>query len=108
MVEGKTAFLISKGNTIIEHMEFIWIMALDYATIIYGWDLYGSEIMGRFQEIKTKVKLKTNRFEIKNLRWLEKVLTGNNATKIIFNFRGVINLPPLQESRPRDSRGLIK
>ena len=54
-----------KGDTIIDHMEFIWIMALDYATINYGWDLYGSEIMGRFQEIKTKVKLKTNRFEIK-------------------------------------------
>ena len=46
-------------------MEFIWDVALDYATIIYGWDLYGSEIMGAFHEIKTKVKLKTNRFEIK-------------------------------------------
>ena len=54
-----------KGYTIMDHMEFIWIIAFDYATIIYGQAVYGSEIMGRFQEIKTKVKLKTNRFEIK-------------------------------------------
>ena len=63
---GKDCLLnFERENTIIDNMEFIWNVALDYATIIYGWDSYGSEIMGRFQEIKTKVKLKTNMFEIK-------------------------------------------
>ena len=47
-----------KGNTIMGHMEFIWIMALDYATIIYGWDLYGSEIIGEFPRDQNQSQIK--------------------------------------------------
>ena len=54
-----------KGNILIEHMEFIRNVALDYATVNYGQALYGSGITGRFQDIKTTFKLKTNMFEIK-------------------------------------------
>ena len=106
MEEGKMTFLFSKGR----YHNRTYGIYLDYGIGLCNNILWIGFIWirdhGEVPRDQIQSQIKDQQVWNKFLRRLEKVLTGNNLTKLGSNFLGVTNLPPLQESRPRDSRVL--